>query len=103
VASVHLASERHVDLMHVDWPGRDETDIARNWSDAVLLLLDLAPKPDGGQDILDPGAYEISVEIRARNADTLCYAVPVSWDGQWSGKAAMWDHLRVEPPRRVRS
>jgi hypothetical protein len=53
--------------------------------------------------MLDPGAYEISVEIRARNADTICYVVPVSWDGQWSGKAAMWDHLRVESPQRVRS
>jgi hypothetical protein len=69
-------------------------------SDAMPLQLDLTPKPAGGQDILDSGSYEISVEIRARNADTIRYAVPVSWDGKWSGKAAMWDHLRVEAPRK---
>ena len=66
------------------------------------VQLDLTPKPAGGQDILDCGTYEISVEIRARNADAIRYAIPVSWDGKWSGKAAMWDHLRVEPPRTVR-
>ena len=102
VASVHPGSERHVDLLHVDWPGRDETDIAREWTDAVPLQLDLAPKPAGGQDVLRSGKYEIAVEVRARNADAIRYAIPVAWDGEWSGKAAIWDHLRVEPPREVR-
>jgi hypothetical protein len=102
VASVHPGSERHVDLLHVDWPARDEVDIARKWSDTMPLQLDLTPKPAGGQDILDPGSHEISVEIRARNADTFRYTVPVDWDGKWSGKEAMWDHLRVEAPRKVR-
>jgi hypothetical protein len=102
VASVHPGSERHIDLVHVDWPARDEIDIARKWSEAAPLKLDLTPKPAGGQDILVSGTYEISVEVRARNADAIRYAIPVSWDGQWSGKAGMWDHLRVEPPRKVR-
>jgi hypothetical protein len=31
----------------------------------------------------------------------ICYAIPVSWDGKWTGKAAIWDHLRVQPPRKV--
>jgi hypothetical protein len=48
------------------------------------------------------GTYEISVEVRARNADATRYAIPVYWDGKWSGKAAMWEHLRVEPPRKGR-
>jgi hypothetical protein len=102
VASVHPGSERHVDLLHVDWRARDETDIARKWSANVPVQLDLSPKPAGGQGILDSGTYEISVELRARNADAARYAIPVYWDGKWSGKAAMWDHLRVEPPRKVR-
>src|SRR5262249_34731711 len=101
VASVHPGSERHVDLLHVDWPGRDETEIAQKWSGTVPLRLDLTPRPAGGQDTLDPGRYEISVEVRARNGDAIRYTIPVSWDGEWSGKAAMWDHLRVEPPREV--
>jgi hypothetical protein len=102
VASVHPGSERHIDLLHVDWPARDEIDIALKWSENVPLQLDLTPKPAGGQDILESGTYEIVVEIRARNADTIGYVIPISWDGKWSGKAAMWDHLRVEPPRKVR-
>lgn len=66
VASVHPGSERHVDLLHVDWPARDEIEIARKWSEAVPARLDLTPKPAAGQELLDPGTYEISVEIRAR-------------------------------------
>lgn len=69
---------------------------------SVPVHLDLTPKPAAGPEILDSGAYEISVEVRARNADAARYAIPVCWDGKWSGKAAMWDHLRVEPPRKVR-
>jgi hypothetical protein len=101
VASVHPGSERHIDLVHVEWPARDEIDIARTWSETVPAQVDLTPKPAGGQETLHPGTYEISVEVRARNADAIRYAIPVSWDGKWSGKAAMWDHLRVEPPRKV--
>jgi hypothetical protein len=88
VASVHPGSERHVDLLHL--------------SEAVPVQLDLTPQPTGGRGVLEAGAYEISVEVRARNADAICYAVPVSWDGKWSEKAAMWDHLLVDPPRKVR-
>ena len=69
--------------------------------DPAPLQLDLNPKPTGNQDLLEPGTYEISIEIRARNADALRDVVPVSWDGQPSDRAAMWDHLRVEPRRRV--
>jgi hypothetical protein len=95
-------SERHIDLLHVDWPARDEIEIAQKWSDSVPAQLDLAPKPAGGDEILDSGQYEVSVEIRARNADAIHYVIPVYWDGKWSGKAAMWDHLRLELPRKVR-
>ena len=102
VASVHPGSERHVDLLHVDWPAEDELEIAQKWSETVPVLLDLTPTPAGGRGSLEAGAYEISVEVRARNADAIRYAVSVSWDGKWSGKAAMWDHLLVEPPRKVR-
>jgi hypothetical protein len=102
VASVHPGSERHVDLLHVDWPAGDEAEIARNWPQAMPLRLDVAAKRAGGQGLLAAGAYEILVELRARNADAVRYAIPVVWDGKWSGKAAMWDHLRVEPPRKVR-
>jgi len=102
VASVHPGSERHVDLVYVDWPARDETDIAREWSGTEPARLAVTPRPAGDRDCLESGSYEVSVEVRARNADAIRYAVPVSWDGNWSGKAAMWDHLRVEPPRKVR-
>ena len=102
VASVHPGSERRVDLLHVDWPAGDESEIPRAWPKAVQVELDLTPKPAGGRDVLESGAYEISVEIRARNADAIRYAIPVRWDGNWSGKAAMWDHLLVEQPRKVR-
>lgn len=60
----------------------------------------MTPKPAGEQGLLDAGAYELAVEVRARNADAR-YAISVHWDGKWSGKAAMWDHFRVEPPRKV--
>jgi len=102
MGSVHPGSGRHIDLLHVDWPARDETDIARKWSEAAPVLLDLTPKPADGREILHSGTYEISVEVRARNADAIRYTIPLNWDGKWSGKAAMWDHLRVEPPRKVR-
>jgi hypothetical protein len=74
----------------------------RSKSDAMPLQLDLSPKPAGGRDLLDAGTYGITIEIRARNADAIGYAVTVVWDGKWSGEAAMCDHLRVEPPRKVR-
>jgi hypothetical protein len=62
---------RHpVDLLHVDWPARDENDIGREWSRS-LVQLDLTPKTAGGQDILDSGTCEGSVEVRARNADAV--------------------------------
>jgi hypothetical protein len=99
---VHPGSERHVNLLHVDWPAGDELDIARKWSENELVQLDVAPKPSARRDMLEPGAYEISLEVRARNADAIRYVIPVSWDGTWSGRAAMWDHLRVEAPRKVR-
>jgi hypothetical protein len=102
VSSVHPGSERHIDLLHVDWPARNEIDIARKRSETAPVQLDLTPKPAGGQEILDSGTYEISVEVRARNADAIRYAITVYWDGKWSGKAAMWDHLRLEPSRKVR-
>jgi hypothetical protein len=102
MGSVHPGSERHIDLLHVDWPAGDETEIGRRWSETTPAQLDLTPKPVGGQEILNLGRYEISVEIRARNADAIRYAIPVYWDGGWSGKDAMWDHLRVEPPRKLR-
>jgi hypothetical protein len=42
VGPVHPGSERHVDLVHVDWPARDEVDIARKWRDnAPRRLRDL--------------------------------------------------------------
>lgn len=102
VASVHPGSERHIDLLHVDWPARDELDIAHKWSGTVPVKLDLAPQPASGQHILDSGAYEIGVEVRARKADATRYAIEINWDGEWSGKADMWDHLRIQPPRKVR-
>jgi hypothetical protein len=102
VAAVHPGSERRIDLLHVDWPGRAESDIARSWSEAMPAQLDLHPKPLGGRDKLEPGSYEISVEVRARNSDAICYDIPVSWDGKWTGKADMWDHLRIGSPRKVR-
>ena len=73
----------------------------RSAHDAAPMQLDVNPKPTGGQHILEPGTYEISIEIRARNADALRYVVPLSCDGKWSDKAALWDHLRVEPLQRV--
>jgi len=93
VSAIHPGSERHVDLLHVDLSTGDE---------AAPLQLDVNPKPTGGQDLLDPGTYEISIEIRARNADALCYAVSIAWDGRSSEGAATWEHLRVEPPRTLR-
>jgi len=102
VGSVHPGSERHIDLLHVDWPAGAESEIAQEWPDVAPVHLDLTPKPAGGQDTLEPGRYEVSLEIRARNADAIRYAVPFSWDGKWSGKAAVWEHLRVEQPRRLR-
>jgi hypothetical protein len=102
VSSVHPGSERHIDLLHVDWPACEEVEIARRWPERAPLQLDLSPRPAGGRDLLDPGRHEISVEIRARNADAICFAILVAWDGEWSGKAAMWEHLRVDAPRRVR-
>jgi hypothetical protein len=101
VGSVHPGSERHIDLVHVDWPARDEDEIARRWSDTVPVQLDLTPKPAGGHDALEPGRYEIAVEVRARNADASRYGISIEWDGKWSGRAAMWDHLHVESPRRL--
>jgi len=90
VASVHPGSERHVDLLHVDL---DETAPAR---------LDVSPKPAGDEDCLEPGTYVVSVEIRARNADAGRYAIPVSWDGRSTERAAVWEHLHVDAPRAVR-
>ncbi len=90
VVSVHPGSERHVDVLHVDLPARDGGDMP--------VRLDLSPSPSGNRDLLGSGSYEISLEIRARNADARGYVVSVSWDGTWSGREAMWEHLSVEPP-----
>jgi len=87
---VHPGSARHIDLLHVDSLGGDEAD--------APLQLDLNPKPTGGQDLLEAGTYEISIEIRARNADALRYVTPdllgrrtVQWSrdlGPRTGRAA---------------
>lgn len=97
VASVHPGSERHIDLLHVDLPGPDGTDTARERSATVPLHLDVTPKPAGGQDILEPGRYEISVEIRARNADATRFTIPASWDGK--GPAGLRCELTSESSR----
>jgi hypothetical protein len=76
VAAVHPGSQRHVDLLHVA---------------GSRLQLDLTPKPVGGWDFLEPGTYEIDVEIRARNADAVGYAIGVAWDG---------DELEITSPER---
>jgi hypothetical protein len=88
VASVHPGSERHVDFLHVDRSAGDDAAVAP-------LRLDLTPRPTGSRDALDAGTYEISIEVRARNADAIRYAIPVSWDGAW-------ERVRIEPPRQVR-
>jgi hypothetical protein len=92
-------------LRRASWLGEAHRSPARRLAgdDEVEapIQLDLNPKPTGSQDFLDPGTYEISIEIRARNADALRYVIPISWDGKRSAGAAMWDHLRVEPPRRA--
>ena len=64
--------------------------------------LDLTPKPASGQEILDSGHIRDLSRGRAPNADAIRDAIQVYWDGKWSGKAAKWDHLRLEPPRKVR-
>jgi hypothetical protein len=94
VASVHPGSERHIDFVHIDLPAQN--------GETPALQLDVSPKPASGHDKLVSGKSEISVEIRARNADSICYVIAVDWDGESSDKTAMWDHLRVEPPRKVR-
>jgi len=101
VGSVHPGSERHVDLMHVDLPAA-EFDSAEGRPERMDCRLDLASTPPGGRGVLEPGSFEISIEVRARNADAIRYGIRVSWDGKWSGRTAMWDHLLVEPPRKVR-
>ena len=88
VSSIHPGSERHVDLLHVDLPAGDAE-------------LDVDPKPTGGQHLLEPGEYEVSIDIRARNADAQRYVIHLSWDGEASDRPALWDHLRVDPPRRA--
>ena len=82
---MHPGSERHVDFVHADHPAGEDGAVAP-------LLLDLTPKPAGGRGSLDSGTYEVSIEVRARNADAIRYAIPVSWDGA---------DLRVEPPRKL--
>lgn len=102
VAPVHPGFERHIDLLHVDWPApADELDVARKYTEAVPLQLDVHPKPAGDQHLLKAGKYEIRVEIVARNADAARYTVAVEWDGKWPGKEKMWQSLRVQPPRKV--
>jgi predicted nucleic acid-binding protein len=59
VSAVHPGSARHIDLLHVDMAG----------DDLAPLQLDVNPKPTGRQDFLEPGSFEISIEIRGRNAD----------------------------------
>jgi hypothetical protein len=88
VASVHPASERHVNLL--------------TWSEAAPPRLAVSAEPAAGGDTLGSGTCEIAVEIRARNADAIRYDIPVSWDGKPAAGAAVWDHLLVEPPRKVR-
>ena len=52
VASVHPGSERHIDLVHIDLPSRDD--------ETISLELDVSPKPAGGQARLVSGRSEIS-------------------------------------------
>jgi hypothetical protein len=52
--------------------------------------VDTRTQPSAGesQGILDPG----TVEIRARNADAICYVIPLATEGA---------SLRVESPRKA--
>jgi hypothetical protein len=89
VASVHPGSERHVDLLQADGSGD------------VPLRLGLSQAAAPERNRLDPGTHEISVEVRARNADAIRYTIGVSWDGTLPEAETVWDHLRVEPPREL--
>jgi len=88
VSSIHPGSERHVDLLHVDLP-------------TGAASFDVSPQPAGGQHVLEPGTYEVSIEIRGRNADAQRYVIPLSWDGEASDRPALWDHLGLGAPRGV--
>jgi hypothetical protein len=89
VGSVHPGSQRHIELLHVDWPVQAPAS----------FQLDVSPKPKGALGVFEPGTYELSIEVRARNADAACSVVRVSWDGEWPEQDAIWDHLRVDAPR----
>ena len=102
VASVHPGSERRLDLVHVDSPAGGDVASPRTSATAVPLRLDFTPMPNGGLDIVDAGVYEISIEVRARNADAACYTIRLAWDGTWAGKTETTDPLRVEQPQKVR-
>jgi hypothetical protein len=103
VGPVHPGAERYIDLLHVDWPAHDEMDIVRKWTGEEPAQLDVFPKPAGRQHVLAPGRtqYVVRVKLLARNADAVGYEIVVVWDGKWSGKAAMWAHLHVQPPYRA--
>lgn len=66
VASVHPGSARHVDLVQ---------------ESGGELRLACTPRHPGGRDVLAPGNYELSVEVRARNADAVRHVIRLSWDG----------------------
>jgi hypothetical protein len=100
-APVHPGAERYLDLLHVDWPGRDELEIAERWTGSEDAFIEVMPKPAGRQDRLVAGEYTLRLQLLARNADATWYEVVVHWDGKWSGKADMWTHLRVEQPRKL--
>jgi hypothetical protein len=70
VASVHPGSQRHVDLLHVDWPARDEVEIARKWSETVPLQLDLTPNPWA--------ARRSSIQARTRSRSRFAPGTPTS-------------------------
>ena len=94
VAAVHPGSERHINVLYVDGPGRDDTEIARKWSETMPAQFDLHPKPAGGRDMLEPGQLRDRGRGSRPQLGRHRYDIPVSWDGKWSGKADMWDHLR---------
>ena len=63
VAAAHPGSERHIHRLQIDWPARDELDIAHKWSGTVPGQLELAPQPADNQHTLNPGALRKFLEI----------------------------------------
>lgn len=90
---------RHTTLLFLMDP---ESPIARDGTEGFQANVVVKPDPSGGRSVLPKGRYRARFAVTASNAETVAYAIDVSYDGTWWQGEEIRDHLVIGDLRKVK-